>query len=98
MRLVILAAALAISAGPAVARPAQAGAHNPNKFAGGRIDCMANRVHEARPGAQARFNRLGELPPGDLILGVVRQVEGCQEPVIVRQGYGAAARAEPRRR
>jgi len=98
MRLVILAVALAIPAGPAVANPTPSGAHNPNKFAGGRIECMANRVHEARPGAQARFNRLGELPPGDLILGVVRQVEGCQEPVIVRQGYGAAARTEARRR
>lgn len=32
--------------------------------------------------------RLDELPAGDLHLTVMREVGGCQEPVIVRQGYG----------
>jgi hypothetical protein len=39
----------------------------------------------------ARPRRLDELPSGDLHLTVMREVEGCQEPVIVRQGYGAVA-------
>ena len=98
MRLAILAAALALPVGAALAvPPAPQSAHNPNKFAGARLDCVANRVHHARPGTPARFNRLGDLPPGDLQLAVVRQVDGCQEPVIVRQGYGAFAGPERRR-
>lgn len=98
MRLVILAAALALPAGSSLAQPASpATVHNPNKFAGARLDCMANRVQHARPGLNARFNRLGDLPPGDLMLAVVREVDGCQEPVIVRQGYGAIAAPEKRR-
>ena len=39
--------------------------------------------------ATSRPRRLGELPPGDLQLTVMREIEGCQEPVIVRQGFGA---------
>jgi hypothetical protein len=98
MRLVILAAALALPAGSSFAQPpAAAAAHNPNKFAGSRLDCMANDVRHATLGEQGRFNRLGDLPPGDLQLAVVRQVEGCQQPVIVRQGYGAMAQPGRRR-
>jgi hypothetical protein len=98
MRLVILAAALALPAGSGFAQPASpAPAHNPNKFAGARLDCMANRVQHATQGHQGKFNRLGELPPGSLMLAVVREVEGCQQPVIVRQGYGAMAQPERRR-
>ena len=98
MRLVILAAALALPASSLAQPPRPAPAHNPDKFAGARLDCMSSRIQHARPGAKARFNRLGELPSGDLQLAVVRQIEGCQEPVIVRQGYGALADPEPRRR
>ena len=97
MRLVILAA-LALPASSLAQPPRPAPAHNPDKFAGARLDCMSSRIQHARPGAKARFNRLGELPSGDLQLAVVRQIEGCQEPVIVRQGYGALADPEPRRR
>lgn len=98
MRLVIIAAALALPTGSSLAQPASpAPAHNPNKFAASRLDCMANDVRHATQGRQGRFNRLGELPPGDLQLAVVRQVEGCQQPVIVRQGYGAMAQPERRR-
>jgi hypothetical protein len=98
MRLVILAAALALPAGSGLAQPASpAAVHNPNKFTGARLDCMANRVQHAVHGPKGKFNRLGELPPGDLQRAVVRQVEGCQQPVIVREGYGAMAQPERRR-
>ena len=98
MRHLILAVALVLPAGPSVAQPASptSPAANPNKFAGSRLDCMASRVQHADLGRAGKFSKLGDLPPGDLILGVVRQVDGCQEPVVVRQGYGAMA--QPRRR
>lgn len=33
--------------------------------------------------------RLDQLPPGRLDLAVMRQVDGCPQPVTVREGYGA---------
>jgi len=38
-----------------------------------------------------RAQRLGELPPGDLHLTVDRRVNGCHQPVIVRENIGGAA-------
>ena len=35
-----------------------------------------------------RTQRLGELPPANQYLAVVRQVGGCPEPAIVRSGIG----------
>ena len=62
-----------------------------------KLDCVANRVQHALQGqTKPDFNRLGELPPGNLHLAVMREVDGCQEPVIV--GYGFGAMAAPRRR
>lgn len=37
----------------------------------------------------SRAQRLGELPAGDLSLTVQRQINGCIEPVIIREGIGA---------
>jgi hypothetical protein len=101
MRILILAAALALPAGSSVAQPAASAPApvlgNPTKFAGARLDCVANRVqHTVQPWQKPAFNRLGELPAGDLHLAVMREVEGCQEPVIVRQGFGALAAPERR--
>jgi hypothetical protein len=36
--------------------------------------------------------RLDQLPPGRLDLAVMRQVNGCPQPVTVREGYGALSR------
>lgn len=63
-----------------------------------RCDRFA-RVEHAGDGAvleapPARARRLDELPAGDLHLTVERVVDGCREPVIVRQGYGIV-REEP---
>jgi hypothetical protein len=35
--------------------------------------------------------RLDRLPPGDLHLTVERQIDGCHQPVIVRQNIGGGA-------
>jgi hypothetical protein len=35
------------------------------------------------------MKRLDELPPANLMLAVVREVEGCNEPVVVGYGYGS---------
>jgi len=46
----------------------------------------------------ARAERLGALPPGDLVLTVMRSApDGCFAPVIVRQGYGGPAFRNGRR-
>ena len=96
MRHLILAAALVLPTGSSFAQPASP-APNPNKFASARLDCQASRVqHADLVGRKPSFNRLGELPPADLMLAVVREVDGCQEPVVVGQGYGALA--QPNRR
>jgi hypothetical protein len=41
--------------------------------------------------APLRARRLGDLPPGDLHLTVDRRINGCHQPVIVRQNIGGAA-------
>ena len=59
---------------------------------GGRADCRRPDVHLAESD-KGKFNRLGELPPAQLVLTVFREVDGCSEPVIVRHGYGLGAPA-----
>ena len=97
MRHLILAAALLLPAASPVAAPS-ASMLERTKFAGDRIGCLSSRVRHADVAGTARYNRLGDLPPGDLQLAVVREVDGCQEPVIVRQGYGALSAPERARR
>ena len=42
--------------------------------------------------------RLDQLPPGNLSLAVMREVNGCPQSTTVREGYGAPAfRTLPRR-
>jgi hypothetical protein len=52
----------------------------------GRME-RASVLREAGP----RVQRLDRLPPGDLHLTVERQIDGCHQPVIVRQNFGGAA-------
>lgn len=65
--------------------------------AGRQSDCANSNVHLAdiRPKAEAK--RLDQLPPGDLILTVVRDIDRCQVPVIVGRGYGFNAPVQDRR-
>ncbi len=39
-------------------------------------------------GDPAQAQRLDQLPPGDLYLTVMREVNGCMEAVVVREDYG----------
>ena len=97
MRFSILATVLLTSvagaATPAAAPPSPAIAAAPIPLPSGRTCRDPFRAIPAEtlrvPGAQ----RLGELPPGDTLLAVVQEVDGCIDPVIVRYGDGRPAPA-----
>jgi hypothetical protein len=88
----LLSAASSAAQPPAPARPPIA---VPPSLGTGTCLSDLRRDAASRPGA-SRPRHLGELPPGDLQLTVMREIEGCREPVIVRQGFGAV-REEGRR-
>jgi hypothetical protein len=86
MRLLLALAAIAIP-------PASSPAHSPSsdsrvKPLGGQSNCARADLHQADRIDKGEFNRLGELPPGQLVLTVYREVLGCHEPVVVRRNYG----------
>ena len=92
MRLIIALAALAI---PLASSPAHGPAATPTASPArsealplGGPGCRRPDLHPADAINKGKFNRLGELPPAQLVLTVVREVDGCQEPVIVGQRYG----------
>ncbi len=92
MRLLIVMAAIAIpfasspARGPAAPVPSARTHEAPTPL--GRPGCPRSNFHYADEQGTAEAKRLHELPPASLILAVVRNVDGCQEPVIVRYGYG----------
>ena len=94
MRLLILAAALAapssVSSAPAAPPQAVSPPGAPPAPISGRFteNCRRPDVIPADVPATPEAKRLGELPPGDLILTVYREVDGCMEPMIVRYGEG----------
>ena len=45
-----------------------------------------------RSDGAADAKRLGDLPPADAILTVLRREDGCEWPVVVRSGIGAPER------
>ena len=51
--------------------------------------CRAAVMHHAQDKASARARRLIELPPGRLELTVMRMIDGCPIPAVVREGIGA---------
>ncbi len=76
--LLILVAALAIPSGLAASESQLA-----------NRDCQLKSRH-AKPETKAERKRLGELPPGQLILTVFRRDENnCPIPLVVREGIGA---------
>jgi hypothetical protein len=87
--LVMLAACLSAvssAAPPTTGAPATRSLPPPGSAGPCRFDDL--RRHAAPATAEAR--RLGELPPGNLELAVVREEGGCITPVIVRYGIGGA--------
>jgi hypothetical protein len=92
MRLLLVLAALAV---PFASTPARTSSAEPEMRAGASAkpfrdlaDCRRPGIHPAEMINKGEFSRLGELPPGQLVLTVFREVDGCPEPLIVRQGYG----------
>ena len=58
--------------------------------------CQRSDVILAQPREAPRASKLTELPPGDLVLTVVREEDGCQKPVIVRYGIGSNSAPQQR--
>ena len=51
--------------------------------------CPNARIrHVLKPGQGLRPQRLDELPPAALELSVLREIDGCAVPAIVREGLG----------
>ena len=91
MRGLVLLVAIALPVASGAAPPQGTRATAPAKV------CANSKVQWAgRSPARAKVHNLGELPPGDLLLAVVRDVDGCIEPAVVGYGYGAVVQRERR--
>lgn len=84
MSLTLLVAALASTPAPPAAESASAA----------EARTCPNVMHHAEQNRRARYRRLDQLPPGRLELTVLRSVGGCPEPVVLREGIGAAPAPE----
>ena len=87
----ILLAASTLTSAQAALPPASSAGSLPSRVIGtvGREECPSASVRiidESRKGLRAR--RLGELPPGQLELSVLREVDGCPIPAVVREDLG----------
>ena len=91
MRVLILAAALLPPPSTPAADPApRAREWSPSSSPPlSNSECRRPSLRPAETPIPKEAKRLGELPPGDLILTVYREIDGCLEPVIVRQDVGA---------
>ncbi|MFN3388550.1 MAG: hypothetical protein ACK40O_06420 [Allosphingosinicella sp.] len=90
MRIVLPALFLALAAPvPAAAPPTPA---EPSRAAPLKSEAPCPydvAMRHARERGPMRSEKLGELPPADMFQAVARKVDGCLEPVIVRQNIGA---------
>ena len=98
MRFLLIASmtALPLAASAAEAPAGKAPAASRNAPVAGVMDptkCRRADVHRAEGPGTAEMKPLHELPPANLELAVVREVDGCHEPVIVRYGIGAGSDA-----
>ena len=60
--------------------------------------CRSDAPRAADFAGTVAAQRLDRLPAGNLDLAVMREVDGCPEPVTVREGYGAMGTNSPPRR
>ena len=85
----VLTASLPLTASSAAPAPEAARQPHPRTgFAQQGEQCEKFEVQHAIGNTPTRSNKLGELPPGKLQLAVMRKVDDCWVPTIVRQGYG----------
>jgi hypothetical protein len=92
MRRVLVLSIMLLSSGAAAA-PSRVHIHLPQTDEFGRA-CLARQPQpavSAQGTAQAR--RLDQLPPAAEIRTVLRSVNGCQRPVVIRDGIGGNPRA-----
>lgn len=94
MRLLLFAAALTFPALAAHSKPPVA--QSVVRISDTAATCADPAlIHQAKPNRKAKMSKLTDLPPANLYLSVLRAVDGCQVPVIVRYGIGST---EPGRR
>jgi len=63
-----------------------------------RRDCPEARIFYANKSVGAGIaRRLDQLPSGRLELSVLRSVDGCPIPAVLREGIGGRPEADPRR-
>lgn len=97
MRSIFLAAAIALTAAPAV------GAEPVDLLRGMGVSDAA-RCHEspwlykAKRGQEAQARKLADLPPANAYSAVLRVENGCQVPVMAGYGYGSPDRKRPAQR
>lgn len=88
MRGLILLAALAMPATLPAVPPLISDGAKSNGWHGAQCRSpVLNRGN--RTDGRVDLRRLGDLSSGSLYLSVVRDVNGCHEPTIIRYGYGA---------
>ena len=84
MRIVAILALATIAAAPAP-KPATTAAAKPV--------CQDSRMsYTVQRGESPRVHPLTAEPPAALILGVLRTVDGCSRPVVIRDDVGAPRR------
>jgi hypothetical protein len=88
MRLILAALLCLPAASSAAPQPAPGPIRTP--LGAARSDCPSDPSLRMarRPGRSATVTRLGEEPDAVLALTVYREVGGCHEPAIVREGIG----------
>lgn len=102
MRSLVLLAALAVPASSAALPPKSAPVPDSKaqpapsrgvaRGPGSNSNCPTDpRLHPVDSTGTVKFRPLGELPPGALSLAVMREVDGCHQPVVVRHGYGSVS-------
>lgn len=84
-----------VASGAAAAPPAPGLAPGARNRVTGTL-CDPARATQVGDRETPKARTLGELPPGNVMLTVVREVDGCAAPVIVRYGLsGSGGQAEP---
>ena len=90
MLLMILASMLALAPATSPLRPIEPRGRETPRVAAG--ECPEARSYYAgKSPSAATARRLDQLPPGRLELTVLREVNGCPIPAVIREGMGAAS-------
>lgn len=92
MMLTILLSALQLAATPPPALPKAVLRIPEPQITADDLICPKARVQHTRDWPRLRTRNLGDLPPGDLHLTVVRRVGNCGILTVIRTGIGEGGR------